>query len=120
MLEESSRAGCLQSSYLLWEHSRKAAVSLILSFSAPPGNMTKGLSEHKVTNMSNFDINGLFVHLNFRWQIQEGTFSVCELSGTMLAKDAGRRRCVIYSLTYPNNCVPILCLVTAFFVDLEL
>ncbi|XP_043955916.1 cyclin-F isoform X2 [Gambusia affinis] len=27
MLEESSRAGCLQSSYLLWEHSRKAAMS---------------------------------------------------------------------------------------------
>ncbi|MEQ2255050.1 hypothetical protein ILYODFUR_009814 [Ilyodon furcidens] len=27
MLEESSQAGCLQSSYLLWEHSRKAAMS---------------------------------------------------------------------------------------------
>lgn len=27
MLEQSSQAGCLQSSYLLWEHSRKAAVS---------------------------------------------------------------------------------------------
>nr|XP_057905399.1 cyclin-F isoform X2 [Doryrhamphus excisus] len=27
MLEESSRAGCLQSSYLLWEHNRKAAMS---------------------------------------------------------------------------------------------
>lgn len=27
MLEESSKAGCLKSSYLLWEHSRKAAVS---------------------------------------------------------------------------------------------
>lgn len=33
MLEESSKAGCLQSSYLLWEHNRKAAVSLNLSFS---------------------------------------------------------------------------------------
>uniref|UniRef100_A0A672I5M9 Cyclin-F n=1 Tax=Salarias fasciatus TaxID=181472 RepID=A0A672I5M9_SALFA len=27
MLEESSRAGCLQSAYLLWEHSRKAAIT---------------------------------------------------------------------------------------------
>ncbi|XP_047426822.1 cyclin-F isoform X2 [Mugil cephalus] len=27
MLEESSKAGCLQSSYLLWEHSRKAALA---------------------------------------------------------------------------------------------
>ncbi|XP_056144424.1 cyclin-F [Lampris incognitus] len=27
MLEESSQAGCLQSSYLLWEHNRKAAMS---------------------------------------------------------------------------------------------
>ncbi|XP_028267842.1 cyclin-F isoform X2 [Parambassis ranga] len=27
MLEESSKAGCLQSSYLLWEHSRKAAMA---------------------------------------------------------------------------------------------
>ncbi|KAM9745670.1 cyclin-F [Menidia menidia] len=27
MLEESSQAGCLQSSYLLWEHSRKAAMA---------------------------------------------------------------------------------------------
>ncbi|XP_047213076.1 cyclin-F-like isoform X2 [Girardinichthys multiradiatus] len=27
MLEESSQAGCLQSSYLLWEHSHKAAMS---------------------------------------------------------------------------------------------
>ncbi|XP_029996899.1 cyclin-F [Sphaeramia orbicularis] len=27
MLEESSQAGCLQSSYLLWEHSRKAAMN---------------------------------------------------------------------------------------------
>uniref|UniRef100_A0A669CUI1 Cyclin-F n=1 Tax=Oreochromis niloticus TaxID=8128 RepID=A0A669CUI1_ORENI len=33
MLEESSQAGCLQSSYLLWQHSRKAAVSQI----ADPG-----------------------------------------------------------------------------------
>lgn len=31
MLEESSQAGCLQSSYLLWQHSRKAAVSQVLS-----------------------------------------------------------------------------------------
>uniref|UniRef100_A0A8C5EB30 Cyclin-F n=1 Tax=Gouania willdenowi TaxID=441366 RepID=A0A8C5EB30_GOUWI len=30
MLEESSLAGCVQSSYLLWEHSRKAAVSASL------------------------------------------------------------------------------------------
>lgn len=29
MLEESSQAGCLQSSYLLWDYSRRAAVSLI-------------------------------------------------------------------------------------------
>lgn len=36
MLEESSRAGCLQSSYLLWEYSRKAAVSLVPS-SVEPG-----------------------------------------------------------------------------------
>ena len=27
MLEESSQAGCLQSSYMLWEHNRKSAVS---------------------------------------------------------------------------------------------
>ncbi|XP_061703271.1 cyclin-F isoform X2 [Syngnathoides biaculeatus] len=27
MLEESSRSGCLQSSYLIWEHNRKAAMS---------------------------------------------------------------------------------------------
>ncbi|XP_051904885.1 cyclin-F [Hippocampus zosterae] len=27
MLEESSRSGCLQSSYLVWEHNRKAAMS---------------------------------------------------------------------------------------------
>uniref|UniRef100_A0A669B1T0 Cyclin F n=1 Tax=Oreochromis niloticus TaxID=8128 RepID=A0A669B1T0_ORENI len=27
MLEESSQAGCLQSSYLLWQHSRKAAIA---------------------------------------------------------------------------------------------
>ena len=33
MLEESSQAGCLQSSYLLWEHNRKAAVSIKLLFS---------------------------------------------------------------------------------------
>lgn len=31
----------------------------------------------------------------FRSQIQEGTCSVCEPSGTMLGKDVGRRRCVI-------------------------
>lgn len=31
LLEQSSRAGCLQSSYLLWEHSRKSAVSLSVS-----------------------------------------------------------------------------------------
>lgn len=31
MLEESSQAGCLQSSYLMWQHSRKAAVSQVLS-----------------------------------------------------------------------------------------
>lgn len=33
MLEQSSQAGCLQSSYLLWEHNRKAAVSVNLAFS---------------------------------------------------------------------------------------
>lgn len=32
MLEESSQAGCLQSSYLLWEQNRRAAVSLNFSF----------------------------------------------------------------------------------------
>lgn len=31
MLEQSSQAGCLQSSYLLWEHSRKTAVSQSVS-----------------------------------------------------------------------------------------
>lgn len=31
----------------------------------------------------------------FRSQIQEGTCSVCEPSGTMLGKDVGRHRCVI-------------------------
>lgn len=33
MLEESSKSGCLQSSYMLWEHNRKAAVSPNPSFS---------------------------------------------------------------------------------------
>lgn len=32
MLERSSQAGCLQSSYLLWEHKRRGAVSLLLHF----------------------------------------------------------------------------------------
>lgn len=30
MLEQSSHAGCLQSSYLLWEQKRRAAVSFLL------------------------------------------------------------------------------------------
>jgi len=34
------------------------------------------------------------LYINFRWQIQAGTSSVSEPSGTMLAKDAGRHRCV--------------------------
>lgn len=30
LLEQSSQAGCLQSSYMLWEHKRRAAVSFLL------------------------------------------------------------------------------------------
>lgn len=33
MLEESSKQGCLNSSYLLWESNRKAAVSRTFFFS---------------------------------------------------------------------------------------
>eukprot|EP00064_Thunnus_orientalis_P014877 superscaffoldBa00002658_g14924 len=47
MLEESSQAGCLQSSYLLWEHNRKAALSLakVCSSGNPLGLEAKACSD---------------------------------------------------------------------------
>lgn len=51
-----------------------------------------------------------YVCLDVRWRILEGTSSVCERSGTMLAKDAGRHRYVNFRKDLPINlfCLEIL------------
>lgn len=53
-----------------------------------------------------------FLYLNFRWQIQAGTSSISEPSGTMLAKDAGRHRCVwlqTENCNYIDAAVDLMC-----------
>lgn len=109
MLEESSQAGCLQSSYMLWEHNRKAAVSenLYLFFWSEFYLVTLTLfmsvllllGVYLPRNKVEQEIYMLFKKYHiyvilFRWQIQADTSSISEPSGTMQAKAAGRHRCV--------------------------
>lgn len=87
MLERSSQAGCVQSSYLLWEHKRRGAVSLLLHF--------------EICNLGIWFLSvvkkiWLVSLLIFRWLTRADTSSAYEPSGTMLGKDAGKHRCVIW------------------------
>lgn len=97
MLEQSSQAGCLQSSYLLWEHKRRAAVSFFLHCK---NQLLRNIFLHSVVSLFSTPgqkqiwLRNLF--FLFRWWIQADTFSVWEPSGTMLARDAGKHRCVIW------------------------
>lgn len=77
MLEQSSQAGCLQSSYLLWEHKRRAAVSFFLY----PKVCKLWIQQWNPSGLFSFTcgqkqfwLMGLF--LIFRWQIQADTSSV--------------------------------------------
>ncbi|XP_061567091.1 cyclin-F [Cololabis saira] len=83
MLEESSRAGCLQSSYLLWEHSRGKAI-------ADPGRYLKC-----IRTLRDYAGKGC-------WEAQLSLAKVCG-SGNPLRLESGARSDLVAQLFSSSN-----------------